>query len=236
MTFTRLLKLIVKAPVISVGCAIIGILFAGLLVLANGLIHLAAGIEHGAVSQLFVAVAKYLPLLFGVGGFLSAFMTNAPIPAVFGSARWATTKELQTLSVTDTGLLIGRDPVTTKLLRYDGPAHLLTMAPTRTGKGVGTIIPNLLTAERSVICIDPKGENAKVTGRARAKFGPVHILDPFGVTGQRSAAFNPSIRSIRTALTSPRTQARLPTRSSSMNPAWRGKRIGTRRPRRSLPG
>ncbi len=65
------------------------------------------------------------------------------------------------------------------------------MAPTRTGKGVGTIIPNLLTAERSVICIDPKGENARVTGRAREQFGPVHFLDPFGVTGQPSATFNP---------------------------------------------
>lgn len=191
MTFTWMLKLAIKAPVMAVGCAIIGILLAGLLVLANGLIHLVAGIEHGAVSQLFVAIAKYLPLLFGVGGFLSAFVTDAPIPAVFGSARWATAKELRTLSATDNGLLIGRDPMTNKLLRYNGPAHLLTMAPTRTGKGVGTIIPNLLTAERSVICIDPKGENAKVTGRARAQFGPVHILDPFAVTGQRSAAFNP---------------------------------------------
>ncbi|MBR7559814.1 type IV secretory system conjugative DNA transfer family protein, partial [Mycobacterium tuberculosis] len=85
------------------------------------------------------------------------------------------------------GLLIGRDGKTGKLLRYDGPAHLLTMAPTRTGKGVGTIIPNLLTADRSVICIDPKGENAKIAGRARQQFGPVHVLDPFGVTGQPSA-------------------------------------------------
>ncbi|PCI04087.1 MAG: hypothetical protein COB78_07060 [Hyphomicrobiales bacterium] len=73
----------------------------------------------------------------------------------------------------------------------DGPAHLLTMAPTRTGKGVGTIIPNLLTANRSVVCIDPKGENAIIAGRARNSFGPVHILDPFSITGKPSAAYNP---------------------------------------------
>ncbi|EYR82470.1 type IV secretory system conjugative DNA transfer family protein [Shinella sp. DD12] len=108
-----------------------------------------------------------------------------------GSARFATDKEVAPLARADSGLLIGRDPKSRKLLRYDGPAHLLTMAPTRTGKGVGTIIPNLLTADRSVICIDPKGENAKIAGRARQKFGPVHVLDPFGVTGQPSAAFNP---------------------------------------------
>ncbi|CUX57202.1 hypothetical protein AGR7C_Lc220136 [Agrobacterium deltaense Zutra 3/1] len=57
--------------------------------------------------------------------------------------------------------------------------------------GIGTIVPNLLTADRSVICVDPKGGNARITGRARQKFEPVHVLDPFGVTGRLSAAFNP---------------------------------------------
>jgi type IV secretion system protein VirD4 len=65
------------------------------------------------------------------------------------------------------------------------------MAPTRSGKGVGTIIPNLLTLDRSVICIDPKGENTRIAARARGLFGKVHILDPFGVTGRVSASFNP---------------------------------------------
>ncbi|MBX3401749.1 MAG: type IV secretory system conjugative DNA transfer family protein, partial [Gemmataceae bacterium] len=108
-----------------------------------------------------------------------------------GSARFATDKEARPLTRSKAGLLIGRDPKSKKLMRYDGPMHLLTMAPTRTGKGVGTVIPNLLTADRSVICIDPKGENAVIAGRARQKFGPVHVLDPFGITGKPSAAFNP---------------------------------------------
>jgi type IV secretion system protein VirD4 len=108
-----------------------------------------------------------------------------------GSARFATTKEIAPLTHANAGLLIGRDGKTGKLLRYNGPAHLLTMAPTRTGKGVGTIIPNLLTADRSVICIDPKGENARIAGRARRAFGPMHVLDPFGATSEPTAAFNP---------------------------------------------
>ncbi len=191
MRFFRFLKSVVKAPVLAVGCVIVGVLFSALLLLANFLVHLIGGLEHGQISQFVHIVARYLPLVFGVGGLLSAFMSDVPISSVFGSARWATGKELQKLSVTDDGLLIGRDPETDALLRYDGPAHLLTMAPTRTGKGVGTVIPNLLTAERSVICIDPKGENARITGRARQQFGPVHILDPFGVTGKHSSAFNP---------------------------------------------
>jgi type IV secretion system protein VirD4 len=113
-----------------------------------------------------------------------------------GSARFANPKELKKLERAD-GLLIGCNPHTGRLLRYDGPAHLITLAPTRAGKGVGTVIPNLLAAERSVPVIDPKGENARIAGEARRRFGAVHVLDPFDVsdTGKvsemPSAAYNP---------------------------------------------
>ncbi|WP_416598409.1 type IV secretory system conjugative DNA transfer family protein [Phaeobacter sp. JH63H2] len=107
-----------------------------------------------------------------------------------GSARFANRKELKKLQRED-GLLIGRNPRTGRLLRYDGPAHLITLAPTRAGKGVGTVIPNLLAAERSILVIDPKGENARIAGEARRRFGTVHVLDPFEVSGHPSAAYNP---------------------------------------------
>ena len=107
-----------------------------------------------------------------------------------GSARFASRKELKKHQGSD-GLLIGRNPGTGQLLRYDGPAHLITLAPTRAGKGVGTVIPNLLAVDRSVLVIDPKGENAQIAGDARRRFGTVHILDPFGVSGHPSAAYNP---------------------------------------------
>lgn len=68
---------------------------------------------------------------------------------IFGE-RLANRKELKKLQRED-GLLIGRNPHTGRLLHYDGPAHLITLAPTRAGKGVGTVIPNLLAAERSVL-------------------------------------------------------------------------------------
>ncbi len=112
-----------------------------------------------------------------------------------GSARFANRKELKKLERArghkDAGLLIGRNPHTGRLLHYDGPAHLITLAPTRAGKGVGTVIPNLLAAERSVLVIDPKGENARIAGEARRRFGTVHVLDPFEVSGHPSAAYNP---------------------------------------------
>ena len=170
--------------------------FLVLLVVVGGLMALMqwAGIQRGDVLWYVgnIAFTAFLALLLFRLASLPMIRHFGDLDAdTHGSARFATDKEARPLTRAATGLLIGRDSKTGKLMRYDGPAHLLTMAPTRTGKGVGTIIPNLLTADRSVICIDPKGENARIAGRARQKFGPVHVLDPFGVTGKPSAAFNP---------------------------------------------
>ena len=109
----------------------------------------------------------------------------------FGSARWMGRRAVRRMT-RGTGLLIGRENRWHgRLLRYGGPAHLITIAPTRSGKGVGTIIPNLLAVDRSMLVIDPKGENAAITWGARSCLGPLHVLDPFGITGRSSAACNP---------------------------------------------
>ena len=76
-------------------------------------------------------------------------------------------------------------------LVYDGPSHLVTIAPARSGKGACVIIPNLLTLKASVICIDPKGENASVTKRQRSQFGPVYLLNPFNEHGMGTSRYNP---------------------------------------------
>lgn len=89
------------------------------------------------------------------------------------------------------GLIVGRDRASKKLLRYDGEAHLLTIAPTRSGKGVGTILPNLLTYDGALLCIDPKGENARIAAARRRAFGRVHVIDPFSASGEAAVAFNP---------------------------------------------
>ncbi|MCZ8178066.1 MAG: type IV secretory system conjugative DNA transfer family protein [Rhizobium sp.] len=149
------------------------------------------GEERGWLSHSLPDLLKYQPFVMAAIGLLFPFLARARASWIHGTAAWATPRELIRLTKTDDGLLIGRDLHSGRLLRHDGPGHLLTMAPTRTGKGVGTIIPNLLSADRSVICIDPKGENARITARGRLKFGPVLVLDPFGVTGFETAAFNP---------------------------------------------
>lgn len=63
--------------------------------------------------------------------------------------------------------------------------HVMTIAGSRAGKGRSLIIPNMLMYEGSVIAIDPKGELARITSRARAEMGQrVVVLDPFGASLQ----------------------------------------------------
>ena len=73
-------------------------------------------------------------------------------------------------------------------LRHDGPEHVLCFAPTRSGKGVGLVVPTLLTWPGSAIVHDIKGENWTLTSGFRARHGRVLLFDP---TNSRSAAYNP---------------------------------------------
>jgi len=73
--------------------------------------------------------------------------------------------------------------------------HVLIMASTRSGKGVTLIIPHLLRYPGSAFILDPKGENARATGRQRARLNQqVHYLDPFGISGKPQSRFNPLSR------------------------------------------
>jgi len=165
---------------------LVGAVGAGLLLV----LHLDHSPIANACFLIVLAVVLFLTVIWGLTRPLLKHFGDRE-SGTHGTARFATGQETARLAQNKAGLLLGRDTDSGKLLRYAGPAHLLTMAPTRTGKGVGTIIPNLLTLDRAVICIDPKGENARIAARARERFGQVHILDPFAVTGRPSAAFNP---------------------------------------------
>jgi type IV secretion system protein VirD4 len=70
-------------------------------------------------------------------------------------------------------------------LHYNGERHLVTIAPTRTGKGISVQVPVLLDYGASLFMIDPKGENAAISARCRRdKMGhEVFILNPFRVLG-----------------------------------------------------
>lgn len=56
-------------------------------------------------------------------------------------------------------------------LRHDGPKHVPAFAPTRSGKGIGMVIPTLLSRSESAVVYDTKGENRDRTAGSRAKAG-----------------------------------------------------------------
>ncbi|WP_281825008.1 conjugal transfer protein TraG [Jannaschia rubra] len=107
--------------------------------------------------------------------------------ATYGSARWATEADIRAADLlTPDGAVLGRWDL--DYLRHDGPEHVLCFAPTRSGKGVGLVVPTLLTWPGSAIVHDIKGENWTLTAGWRARFGRVLLFDP---TNAASAAYNP---------------------------------------------
>jgi len=105
----------------------------------------------------------------------------------YGSARWATETEVRAAGLLGPdGVVLGRWGH--DYLRHDGPEHVLCFAPTRSGKGVGLVIPTLLTWPGSVIVHDIKGENWTLTAGWRSQFGQVLLFDP---TNPESSAYNP---------------------------------------------
>src|SRR5271155_5249148 len=76
-------------------------------------------------------------------------------------------------------------------LRDCGPGHVLVMAPTRSGKGVGVVVPTLLTWPHSTLVHDLKGENWQLTAGPRRAMGHICLkFDPTDATGA-SVKYNP---------------------------------------------
>lgn len=125
-----------------------------------------------------------------------------------GSSRWATTAEIAkaglireagvVLCQTDDAVYrttVGRDGRTHitlrrrgRLIRHDGPEHVFCFAPTRSGKGVGLVVPTLLAWPHSVLVYDIKKENWALTAGWRRQFSRVWRFEP---TAPDSLRFNP---------------------------------------------
>ncbi len=145
----------------------------------------------------------YAPSVFATGGIIAAsggFIAigvaiamsvwrarEARNVATYGSARWAEKGEVKAAGLLDPdGVVLGR--YDREYLRHDGPEHVLCFAPTRSGKGVGLVVPSLLTWPGSAIVHDIKGENWQLTAGFRARHGRVLLFDP---TNPNSSAYNP---------------------------------------------
>lgn len=147
-------------------------------------------------------------LAMGVGGFLALV---APIAIAWrrtrrieterndlhGSAHWAVHEEIAAAGVLPTeanrgGVLLGAwvHRGQTQYLRHKGPEHVMVFAPTRSGKGVGIVIPTLLSWDQSVLVHDIKGENWALTSGFREQVLHQRTIK-FNPTSADSARFNP---------------------------------------------
>lgn len=129
---------------------------------------------------------------------------------IFGTARWARAKDLEKAGVLRLkgGVVLGqlaaarldcsydasKDSVVMRLKKpsrkivQPGVYNTILSAPTRSGKGVSSVVPTVLSYPGSVIVLDFKGENFNMTSGFRAKFGKVYRWEPTGHGGHR---FNP---------------------------------------------
>jgi type IV secretion system protein VirD4 len=112
---------------------------------------------------------------------------QSKLVTTYGSARWASDAEIGAAGLLKpAGVFLGRHG--NDYLRHDGPEHVMAFAPTRSGKGVGLVVPTLLTWPGSAVIHDIKGENWQLTAGWRSKFSHCLLFNP---TDARSAAYNP---------------------------------------------
>ena len=105
----------------------------------------------------------------------------------YGSAQWASARRMRAAGLfADAGVFLGRTG--TRYLRHDGPEHIMAFAPTRSGKGVGLVVPTLLGWTGSAVIHDIKGENWELTAGWRGRFSHCLYFNP---TDARSAKYNP---------------------------------------------
>nr|WP_322075549.1 type IV secretory system conjugative DNA transfer family protein [Burkholderia cenocepacia] len=113
-----------------------------------------------------------------------------------GSARWANKKDIQEAGLlgNDEGVYVGAwedSDGTLNYLRHNGPEHVLTYAPTRSGKGVGLVVPTLLSWPHSAVITDLKGELWAMTAGWRQKHAKNKVIRFEPATLNGSACWNP---------------------------------------------
>ncbi|MDY4313349.1 conjugal transfer protein TraG [Pectobacterium actinidiae] len=145
----------------------------------------------------------YAPQVFDTGGMIAAgsglFAVVVAIAmsvwrsrqarkvTTYGSARWADATDIRKAGLTQpAGVFLGQHDG--HYLRHEGPEHVLTFAPTRSGKGVGLVVPTLLSWPASAVIHDIKGENWQITAGWRSRFSHCLLFNP---TDASSAAYNP---------------------------------------------
>lgn len=150
--------------------------------------------HFGAYAPELFLTGTYITYLGAFGGIGCAFCASLlrarrkRQATTYGSARWAGEPVLMSARLlTGEGVILGQSS-DGRYLRHNGPEHVKVVAPTRSGKGVGVVIPTLLTWPGSVLVYDLKSENWNVTAGYRATFSRTIYFNP---NDPRSAHFNP---------------------------------------------
>ena len=122
-----------------------------------------------------------------MGAFIAVLVFMPARSENHGSARFARPGDMNRQKMfAKSGIILGKNGRSKKarLIRQDEQTHTLLVAPTGAGKGVGVIIPNLLTYGGSVVCVDVKGENWRLTAQARKTMGDsVYRFSPRALDG-----------------------------------------------------
>ena len=151
--------------------------------------HLPAAYRERVRAAVLLAIA--IPLL--LPGVARAWTRR---PDGHGSARWAKRRDLVRSgllgAVRRGGVYVGawRRQGRAHYLRHDGPEHVLAFAPTRSGKGVGLVIPTLLSWRESAVVLDIKGENWEATAGWRNRGAGQRVIR-FDPGNADTARFNP---------------------------------------------
>lgn len=124
----------------------------------------------------------------------SRFGAMRPIQHLHGSAAFASEEEIESSGLLGgEGAYVGAVEKRGKILylRHNGPEHILAFAPTRSGKGVGLVLPTLLSWMGSVIVLDIKEEAWNLTAGWRKQYANniVMLFNPG--SPNRSVRYNP---------------------------------------------
>ena len=146
--------------------------------------------RHGALIKSSGLAGFALPLL-ALGGLALAILMRKK-PNLYGEARFANLgdlRERKMLKPDDTALVVGKKDG--QFVYFNGQQFAMLAAPTRSGKGVGIVIPNLLSYQGSVVVLDIKQENFDLTSGFRARYGQsVYLFNPFA-EDRRTHRWNP---------------------------------------------
>ncbi len=112
--------------------------------------------------------------------------------ALHGDARFASNSDLAKHGLfkkSSRGVIVGK--YRGKLVRLNGQQFVILAAPTRSGKGIGVVIPNLLDYQESAVVLDIKQENFNITSGWRASQGQeIYLFNPFA-EDRRTHRWNP---------------------------------------------